>query len=76
MRKAWNGWQLPGMEGVFFYFLISEKGFQKLGLTEQIFRLDLEVEEEQEPLLKAELAGIVSQYNRERGNMAQGTELM
>ena len=38
--------------------------------------MDLEVEEEQEPLLKAELAGIVSQYNRERGNMAQGTELM
>ena len=69
MATTWNG-------GGIFYFLISEKGFQKLGLTEQIFRLDLEVEEEQEPLLKAELAGIVSQYNRERGNMAQGTELM
>ena len=69
MATTWNG-------GGIFYFLISEKGFQKLGLTEQIFRVDLEVEEEQEPLLKAELAGIVSQYNRERGNMAQGTELM
>lgn len=69
MATTWNG-------GGIFYFLISEKGFQKSGLTEQIFRLDLEVEEEQEPLLKAELAGIVSQYNRERGNMAQGTELM
>ena len=69
MATTWNG-------GGIFYFLISENGFQKLGLTEQIFRLDLEVEEEQEPLLKAELAGIVSQYNRERGNMAQGTELV
>lgn len=69
MATTWNG-------GGIFYFLISEKGFQKLGLTEQIFRVDLEVEEEQEPLLKAELAGIVSQYNRERGNVAQGTELM
>lgn len=69
MATTWNG-------GGIFYFLISEKGFQKLGLTEQIFRVDLEVEEEQEPLLKAELAGIVSRYNREKGNVAQGTELM
>ena len=69
MATTWNG-------GDILYFLISEKGFQKLGLTEQIFRVDLEVEEEQEPLLKAELAGIVSRYNRERGNVAQGTELM
>ena len=69
MATTWNG-------GGIFYFLISEKGFQKLGLTEQIFRVDLEVEEEQEPLLKAELAGIISRYNRERGNVAQGTELM
>ena len=69
MATTWNG-------GGILYFLISEKGFQKLGLTEQIFRVDLEVEEEQEPLLKAELAGIISRYNRERGNVAQGTELM
>ena len=69
MATTWNG-------GDILYFLISEKGFQKLGLTEQIFRVDLEVEEEQEPLLKAELAGIISRYNRERGNVAQGTELM
>ena len=69
MATTWNG-------GGIFYFLISEKGFQKLGLTEQIFRVDLEVEEEQEPLLKAELAGIISRYNRESGNVAQGTELM
>ena len=69
MATTWNG-------GGIFYFLISEKGFQKLGLTEQIFRVDLEVEEEQEPLLKAEMAGIISRYNRERGNVAQGTELM
>ena len=69
MATTWNG-------GDILYFLISEKGFQKLGLTEQIFRVDLEVEEEQEPLLKAELAGILSRYNRERGNVAQGTELM
>ena len=69
MATTWNG-------GDILYFLISEKGFQKLGLTEQIFRVDLEVEEEQEPLLKAELAGIISRYNRERGNVTQGTELM
>ena len=69
MATTWNG-------GGILYFLISEEGFQKLGLTEQVFRVDLEVEEEQESLLKAELAGIVSQYNREKGNVAQGSELM
>ena len=69
MATTWNG-------GDILYFLISEEGFQKLGLTEQVFRVDLEVEEEQESLLKAELTGIVSQYNRERGNVAQGSELM
>ena len=68
MATTWNG-------GGILYFLTSEKGFQKLGLREQVFRVELEAEEEQEPLLKAEIADMVSRFNKERGVMAETEEM-
>jgi len=68
MATTWNG-------GGILYFLTSEKGFQKLGLREQVFRVELEAEEEQEPLLKAEIADMVFRFNKERGVMAETEEM-
>ena len=68
MATTWNG-------GGILYFLTSEKGFQKLGLPEQVFRVELEVEEEQEPLLKGEIADMISRFNKERGVMAETEEM-
>ena len=69
MATTWNG-------GGILYFLVSEEGFQKLGLTEQVFRVDLEVEEDLEPLVKTEISHIVSQYNKERGQTGGIEELL
>ena len=44
-------------------------------MREQVFRVELEVEEEQEPLLKAEIADMVSRFNKERGVMAETEEM-
>lgn len=55
------------------YFLTGEKGFQKLGLTEQTFRIDLEADPEFEPTLKATLAGITADYNRSNGFVSENS---
>ena len=68
MATTWNG-------GGILYFLTSEKGFQKLGLPEQVFRVELEVEEEKEPLLKGEIADMISRFNKKRGVMAETEEM-
>ena len=46
------------------YFLAGEEGFQKLGLTEQTFEIELEADPEYEPALKATLTRITGDYNR------------
>ncbi len=55
------------------YFLTGEKGFQKLGLTEQTFRINLEADPEFEPTLKATLAGITADYNRSNGFVSENS---
>lgn len=55
------------------YFLTGEKGFQKLGLTEQTFRINLEADPEFEPTLKAMLAGITADYNRSNGFVSENS---
>lgn len=55
------------------YFLTGEKGFQKLGLTEQTFRIKLEADPEFEPTLKATLAGITADYNRSNGFVSENS---
>ena len=54
------------------YFLAGEEGFQKLGLTEQTFGIDLEADPEYEPALKATLTGITADYNRSHGLISEG----
>ena len=46
------------------YFLAGEEGFQKLGLTEQTFEIELEADPEYELALKATLTRITGDYNR------------
>lgn len=46
------------------YFLAGEEGFQKLGLTEQTFEIELKADPEYEPALKATLTRITGDYNR------------
>lgn len=53
------------------YFLVSEEGFRKLELTEQIFAVELEAEEEYEPRIQAALTRMISDYNREQDTMVQ-----
>ena len=55
------------------YFLAGEKGFQKLGLAEQTFGIDLEADPEFEPTLKATLAGITADYNRSNGFISENS---
>ena len=55
------------------YFLTGERGFQKLGLTEQTFRINLEADPEFEPTLKATLAGITADYNRSNGFVSENS---
>lgn len=54
------------------YFLAGEEGFQKLGLTEQTFGIDLEADPEYEPALKATLTGITADYNRSHDLVSEG----
>lgn len=53
------------------YFLVSEEGFRKLELTEQIFAVELEAEEEYEPRIQAALTRMISDYNWEQDTMVQ-----
>lgn len=46
------------------YFLAGEEGFQKLGLTEQTFEIELKADSEYEPTLKATLTRMTGDYNR------------
>ena len=55
------------------YFLAGEEGFQKLGLTEQTFEIELEAAPEYEPTMKATLSGITADYNRAHGLISESS---
>lgn len=55
------------------YFLAGEEGFQKLGLTEQTFEIELEADPEYEPTMKATLSGITADYNRSHGLISESS---
>ncbi|MBM6853727.1 ABC transporter permease [Mediterraneibacter glycyrrhizinilyticus] len=55
------------------YFLAGEEGFQKLGLTEQTFEIELEADPEYEPTMKATLSGITADYNRAHGMISESS---
>ncbi len=57
LKTTWNSSNIV-------YFLVSEKGFDKMRLTKQIFRMDLDVACESEPLIKQTLEHLIAQYNK------------
>lgn len=56
LRHTWIG------DGI-IYFITSEKGFQNMGIKEQIFSLDITAEPESEPILYKDLSDIIADYN-------------
>lgn len=63
IRQTWHG-----AEGV-VYYLVSEEGFEKLPTEKKTLYMELNVDEEKEPEIKAEIQKILSQENREREKM-------
>ncbi len=57
LKTTWNSSNIV-------YFLVSEKGFEKMQLTEQIFRMDIDVGSESEPLIKQNMERLIAQYNK------------
>lgn len=60
IRRTWHG--AEGMA----YFLISEKGFEKLPTEKKTFCIELDVEEGREPEVKREIMNICLEENRRR----------
>lgn len=60
IRQTWHG-----AKGS-IYYLISEKGFEKLPSDKKTLYMELEVEKEKEPAVKAEIQEIVIRENRRR----------
>lgn len=58
-KTTWNG---PAI----LYFLVSEKGFEKMKLPKRIFGVDFQVTEEDEPFVKAQVQRLIGAYNREK----------
>lgn len=66
IRQTWHG-----AEGS-LYFLISEKGFEKLPTEKKTLYMELNVDDEQEPQIKSQIEEIISEENRIR-SAATGT---
>lgn len=60
IRQTWHG-----AEGS-IYYLISEKGFEKLPTNKKTLYMELDTEKEKEPELKSRIQNIVRQENRKR----------
>lgn len=60
IRQTWHG-----AKGS-IYYLISEKGFEKLPSDKKTLYMELEVEKEKEPAVKAEIQEIVIRENQRR----------
>lgn len=64
IRQTWHG-----SEGS-VYYLISEKGFAKLPTKKKTLYMELDVEEEKEPKIKAKIQNILLQENEKRREMS------
>lgn len=62
LRRTWFG---PGIK----YFLVSDRGFAKLGTKEKFFVMELNVDPESEPAAKAAVWKILQDENRRDGNL-------
>ena len=63
IRQTWHG-----AEGT-IYYLISEKGFEKIPTKKKTLYMELNVDEEKEPEIKAEIQDILFRENRKREKM-------
>lgn len=63
IRQTWHGAECN------LYFLISEKGFEKLPTEKKTLYMELSVEKEKEPVIKSQINEIVSRENRRRAGM-------
>lgn len=52
-----------GKEAV-LYFVVSRKGFEKLGTAEKTFRMEFDVEEKKEPSIRQALKKLIAEENR------------
>ena len=59
IRQTWHG-----SEGA-IYYLISEKGFAKLPTEKKTLYMELNVEKEKEPFIKAEIQNLLSRENQQ-----------
>lgn len=62
LKKTWFG---PGI----WYFLVSEKGFERIQTSEKCFGIDLDVDEDMEPSVKAAIQQIIQEENRKDANV-------
>lgn len=69
IRQTWHG-----SEGSSVYYLISEKGFEKLSTERKTLYMELAVKEGLEPQVKAKIQDIVAQENRRREMSGTGVE--
>lgn len=53
-------------EGGANYFIVSEKGLKRLGLTKQVFQIRFGAEPGQEPRIKAKLKQLIAQENKKQ----------
>ena len=58
LATTWNG---PSI----LYFLTSEKGFQNMGLMEQVFSMHLTADSEAEPVIKENVNQLINRHNKQ-----------
>ena len=68
IRQTWHG-----SEGA-IYYLISEKGFSKLPTEKKTLYMELNVEKEKEPFIKAEIQNLLSRENLRREKTGNGVD--
>ena len=47
------------------YFIISEKGFENLGMEEKYFALSINADKQKEPVMKQKIKSFVQEYNKD-----------
>ncbi|HJB46532.1 MAG TPA: ABC transporter permease [Candidatus Mediterraneibacter surreyensis] len=65
IRQTWHG-----SEGS-LYFLISEKGFQRIPTEKKTLYMELNVDQEKEPSVKTSIQKIISEENQRRSRMTE-----
>lgn len=59
IRSGWHGENMP-------IFLVSEKGFERLGTEKKILYMELNVKQDQERMIKKEIKSMIAEENMDR----------